>query len=67
MRKLVYLVGGQETTSYAKAREIQPTGQLQTRLDEIREEVKANPATLAKRMAYFIKRKAEKAVAEASM
>lgn len=67
MRKLVYVVGGQETTSYAKAREIQPTGQLVTRLDEVREEVKVNPETLKKRMAYFARRRAEKAVAEASI
>lgn len=63
MRKLVYLVGGLETTSYTKAREIQPSGQLQVRFDEIREEVKVNPETLAKRQAYFAKRRAEKAVA----
>lgn len=66
MRRLVYVVGGQETTSYEKARELQPTGKLETRLDEIREEVKVNPETLAKRMAYFAKRRAEKAVAEVS-
>lgn len=59
MRRLVY-VGGQETTSYEKARELQSTGQLQTRLDEIREEVKVNPETLAKRMAYFARRRVEK-------
>ena len=63
MRKLVYVVGGQEITSYAKAREIQPTGKLQMKLDEIRDEVKVNPETLAKRQAYFAKRRAEKAVA----
>jgi len=70
MRRLVYVVGGQDITSYAKARELQPTGQLETRLDEIREEVKVNPETLKKRMAYFAKRRAEKAekkVAEASV
>ena len=63
MRKIVYLIGGLEITSYEKAREIQPSGQLQIRLDEIREEVKVNPETLAKRRAYFAKRRAEKAVA----
>ena len=63
MRKLVYVVGGQETTSYAKAREIQPSGQLQVRFDELREEAKVNPETLAKRQAYFARRRAEKAVA----
>ena len=62
MRKLVYVVGGQEITSYEKAREIQPSGQFQVRFDEIREEVKVNPKTLAKRQAYFAKRRAEKAV-----
>ena len=36
MRRLVYIVGGQEITSYEKAREIQPSGQLQITLDEIR-------------------------------
>ena len=63
MRKLVYLVGGMETTSYAKAREIQPSGPLQVRFDEIREKAKVNPETLVKRQAYFAKRRAEKAVA----
>lgn len=63
MRKLVYVVGGQETTSYEKAREIQPSGQLQIKLDEIREEAKVNPETLTKRQAYFTRRRAEKAVA----
>ena len=63
MRKLVYLVGGLETTSYAKARELQPTGKLKTRLDEIREKVKVSPETLAKRQAYFARRRAKKAVA----
>lgn len=60
MRKLVYLVGGQEVTSYTKAREIQPTGELKTRLDEIREESKVNPETRAKRLAYFAKKRAER-------
>lgn len=63
MRKVIYLVGGQEVTSYAKAREIQPTGQLQMRLDKIRDEIKVSPETLAKRQAYFAKRRAERAVA----
>ena len=63
MRKLVYVVGGQEITSYEKAREIQPSGQLQIKLDEIREEAKVNPETLAKRQTYFARRRAEKAVA----
>ena len=63
MRRLVYVVGGQETTSYEKARKLQPTGQLVARFDEIREGTKVNPETLAKRMAYFAKRRAEKAVA----
>ena len=63
MRKLVYVVGGQEITSYEKAREIQSSGQLQIKLDEIREEAKVNPETLAKRQAYFARRRAEKAVA----
>ena len=63
MRKLVYVVGGQEITSYEKARELQPSGQLQIKLDEIREEAKVNPETLAKRQAYVARRRAEKAVA----
>lgn len=63
MRKVVYVVGGQEITSYEKAREIQPSGQLQIKLEEIKEEVKANPETLAKIQAYFAKRRTEKAVA----
>ena len=61
MRKVVYLVDGQEITSYAKAREIQPTGQLKVRFDKIREEAKTSPETLKKRMTYFAKRRAEKA------
>ena len=63
VRKLVYVVGGQEITSYEKAREIQPSGQLQIKLDEIREKAKVNPETLAQRQAYFARRRAEKAVA----
>lgn len=63
MKRLVYLVGGQEITSYSKAREIQPSGQLQVRFDEIREEAKTNPETLVKRQAYFAKHRAKKVVA----
>ena len=63
MRKLVYLVGGKEVTSYSEAREIQPTGELKTRLDTIVEEVKVNPERYAKVQAYFAKKRAEKAVA----
>lgn len=66
MRKLVYVVGGQETTSYAKAREIQPKGKLQTRFDEIVEEIKISSETLAKRKAYYAKRRAEKVAREVS-
>ena len=63
MRKLVYLVGGLETTSYEKARELQPTGKLETRLDEIREGAKINPERLAKIQVYFAKRRAERMAA----
>lgn len=63
MRRLVYVVGSQEITSYEKARELQPCGNLETKFEEIKETVKVSPETLAKRMAYFAKRKAEKAVA----
>lgn len=65
MRKLVYVVGGQEIASYEKARELQPCGNLETKFEEIKETVKVNPETLAKRMAYFAKRRAEKAVVSA--
>lgn len=37
MRKLIYVVGNKETTSYKEARQLQPTGQLQTRLEIIEE------------------------------
>lgn len=63
MRRLVYVVGGQETTSYEKARELQPSGNLEVKFEEIKETVRVSPETLAKRMAYFAKRRAEKAVA----
>lgn len=63
MRRVVYVIGDYETTSYEKARKLQPTGQLVTRLDEIKKEIKVNPETLAKRMAYFAKRRAERAEA----
>lgn len=63
MRRLVYVVCGQETTSYEKARELQPGGNLEVKFEEIKETVRVNPETLAKRMAYFAKRRAEKAVA----
>lgn len=66
MRRLVYIVDGLETTSYAKAREIQPAGQLKTRLDEIKKEIKVKPETRAKRNAYFARLKAEKAAAAAN-
>lgn len=63
MRRLVYVVGSQETTSYEKARELQPGGNLEVKFEEIKETARVNPEILAKRMAYFAKRRAEKAVA----
>jgi hypothetical protein len=66
MRKLVYIVNGVETTSYEKARELQPIGELETRLDEIRTSVKVNPETLRKRQEYFAKRRVEKRAATAN-
>lgn len=65
MRRLVYVVGGQTITSYEKARKLQPSGNLETKFEEIKETVKVSPETLAKRMAYFAKRRAEKAVVSA--
>ncbi len=56
MRKLVYVVGGKDVTSYKRARELQPTGQLQTRLDEQEESAKVDSKMRAKRLAYFTKK-----------
>lgn len=59
MRKVSYVVGGYETTSYAEARKLQPTGQLQTKLTKIEKKVNVSPETLAKRQAYFAKLRAK--------
>lgn len=58
MRKLVYVVGSQETTSYEKARELQPTGKLQTKFKEIEEEI--DPKRREKIKQYIAKRNVEK-------
>ena len=60
MRRLTYVVNGKEITSYRQARELQPTGTLDTRLTEIIERVKVKPETLAKRRVYFSRLKAER-------
>lgn len=54
MRKLIYVVGDKETTSYAEARKLQPNGQLETRLEQIVEtyEVKLASGRIATGIVY---------------
>lgn len=53
MRKVVYILDDVETTSYEKAREIQPEGKLNVRLDVVNNPCPVKTDTIKKRAEYY--------------
>jgi CRISPR/Cas system CSM-associated protein Csm2 small subunit len=61
MRKISYEVNGVKVASYARARELQPTGALKEVLEEVITPTKVDMEAVRKRNEFFAKKRAKRA------
>lgn len=61
MRKINYEVNGVKVASYARARELQPTGALKEVFEEVITPTKVDMEAVRKRNEFFAKKRAKRA------